>query len=155
MAGAVQLGASTLLAELFVRFPRIGACEIHLATEFQNMIYDHPAFPKDVKSAIYEKLRTAAADERKPGDTDEQFFYKTRKKALGPFKQDMWDLPAGTRGEIADALEKKFVYLFEKLAASGTRPFVERWVRPPKGESAARTALGAGFSRAEDDLEGE
>jgi len=32
MAGAVQHGASTLPAELFDRFPKLGACEIHLAT---------------------------------------------------------------------------------------------------------------------------
>src|SRR5262249_11010474 len=86
MAGAVQHGASTLPAELFDRFPKLGTCEIHLATEFQNMIYDHPQFPTDLKRTIYEKLRTAAADERKASDTDEQFFYKTRKKALGMFK---------------------------------------------------------------------
>src|SRR4029079_7619342 len=70
MGGAVQHGASTLPAELFDRFPALGACEIHLATEFQNMIYEHPLFPADLKREIYETLRTAAADERKASDTD-------------------------------------------------------------------------------------
>ena len=44
-------------AELFDRFPKLGACEIHLATEFQNMLFDHPAFPAELKRAIYAKLR--------------------------------------------------------------------------------------------------
>jgi len=43
MAGAVQHGASTLPDELFHRFPAVGAAEIHLATGFQNLLYDHPA----------------------------------------------------------------------------------------------------------------
>ena len=29
-------------------------CEIHLATEFQNMLFDHPAFPAALKREIYE-----------------------------------------------------------------------------------------------------
>src|SRR5205814_10584217 len=80
MAGAVQHGASTLPPELFDRFPRLGACEIHLSTECQNMIYDSPGFPAALRHEIYERLRSVAAEVRKPSDTDEQFFYKTRKK---------------------------------------------------------------------------
>jgi len=126
MAGAVQHGASTLPAELFDRFPRLGACEIHLATEFQNMIFDHPRFPADLKHEIYEKLRTTEAGERKPTDTDEQFFYKTRKKALGSWKRELWDLPVPTRAAIGQALEEKFAFLLTKLRAAHTRPLVER-----------------------------
>jgi fructose/tagatose bisphosphate aldolase len=126
MAGAVQHGASTLPAELFDRFPKLGACEIHLATEFQNMIFDHPAFPAGLKRDIYEKLRSTAADERKASDTDEQFFYKTRKKALGAYKRELWGLPADVRVAIGSALESKFRFLLEKLAAGGTRTLAER-----------------------------
>src|SRR5262249_50564423 len=68
MAGAVQHGASTLPPALFDRFPKLGACEIHLATEFQNMLFDHASFPAALKRDIYERLRTAAADERKATD---------------------------------------------------------------------------------------
>ncbi|HEY6056553.1 MAG TPA: class II fructose-bisphosphate aldolase, partial [Candidatus Limnocylindrales bacterium] len=46
LAGAVQHGASTLPDELFHRFPSVGTAEIHLATGFQNALYEHPAFPK-------------------------------------------------------------------------------------------------------------
>jgi fructose/tagatose bisphosphate aldolase len=120
MAGAVQHGASTLPAELFDRFPKLGAVEIHLATEFQNMIYDHPNFPGQLKREIYERLRTAAADERKAGDSDEQFFYKTRKKANGLFKRELWSLPAPVRAAIGQALEDKFRFLLQKLQVTGT-----------------------------------
>jgi fructose/tagatose bisphosphate aldolase len=127
MAGAVQHGASTLPAELFDRFPQLGACEIHLATEFQSMVFDHPQFPADLKREIYEALRTLAADERKAGDTDEQFFYKTRKKAIGPFKRQMWSMPAPVRAAIGQSLEDKFRFLLEKLRATGTRAMAERY----------------------------
>jgi fructose/tagatose bisphosphate aldolase len=126
MAGAVQHGASTLPAELFDRFPKLGACEIHLATEFQNMIYEHPEFPGELKREIYERLRTAAADERKSTDSDEQFFYKTRKKALGMFKREMWELPTRVRTAIGQTLEDKFVFLLTKLAVAGTRAIAEK-----------------------------
>src|SRR3954447_13886203 len=46
LAGAVQHGASTLPNELFHRFPQVETAEIHLATGFQNALYEHPAFPK-------------------------------------------------------------------------------------------------------------
>src|SRR6267143_5366794 len=116
MGGAVQHGASTLPPELFDRFPALGACEIHLATEFQNMLFDHPRFPADLKREIYERLRTVAADERKSGDTDEQFFYKTRKKALGLFKREIWSLPPDVREAIRASLQDKFEFLLGKLA---------------------------------------
>ncbi len=127
LAGAVQHGASTLPAELFDRFPQMGACEIHLATEFQNMLFDHPQFPKALKDRIYEQLRTSAADERKPSDTDEQFFYKTRKKALGAFKRELWGMEPDVRAAIGRTLEDKFTFLIGKLNAGNTRAVAERW----------------------------
>ncbi len=38
-----------------------------------------------------------AADERKTDQTDQQFVYTTRKKAIGPFKRQLWDLPTEGR----------------------------------------------------------
>ena len=48
LAGAVQHGASTLPDELFHRFPQVETAEIHLATGFQNLLYEHPAFPAEL-----------------------------------------------------------------------------------------------------------
>jgi hypothetical protein len=130
LAGAVQHGASTLPESDFGLFPRAEAAEIHLATGFQNLILDHPALPGLLRETIYRWLNDHAADERKPGETQEQFLYKTRKKALGPFKEALWNLPAGTRGAISRDLEEKFAFLFERLEAGDTRRHVEKYVKP-------------------------
>src|SRR5439155_727391 len=68
LAGAVQHGASTLPPEAFDAFPRVGACEIHLPTDFQNMIYEHAQFPADPKAEMDGGLRAHAVEERKPKD---------------------------------------------------------------------------------------
>ena len=86
-AGAVQHGASTLPDELFHRFPAVETAEIHLATGFQNALYEHPAFPDELHREIEAWCFANAADERKADQTDQQFVYTTRKKAIGPFKR--------------------------------------------------------------------
>ncbi|MBU1124459.1 MAG: class II fructose-bisphosphate aldolase [Candidatus Omnitrophica bacterium] len=125
MAGAVQHGASTLPSEAFGKFPECDAAEVHLATEFQNMIYESAHFPQDLKSRIYEWLKVNAASERKEGETDEQFFYKTRKKALGPFKKEIMGLSSDTRDKIAHEIEQKFEYLFKQLGAVNNKEIVD------------------------------
>ena len=129
LAGAVQHGASTLPDSAFHNFPRRETAEIHLATNFQNMLYDQ--LPPDLRGEIYEWLKTNAKDERKPTDSDEQFFYKTRKKALGPFKRRFWDLPADVKARLASAYDEKFGFLFEQLAIGGTADAVSRFVTAP------------------------
>jgi len=49
MGGTVQHGASTLPDEMFHKFKEHGAVEVHLATGFQNLIFDHPYFPTTSK----------------------------------------------------------------------------------------------------------
>ncbi|MEO8944908.1 MAG: class II fructose-bisphosphate aldolase [Gemmatimonadaceae bacterium] len=129
LAGAVQHGASTLPDELFHKFPATGACEIHLATNFQNMLFDH--MPDSLRNEIYAWLDVNTKDERKPSDTDEQFFYKTRKKALGPFKKKIWDLPADSKAALAKAYDDKFEFLFRQLNIHDTRTLVATHVHPP------------------------
>ena len=60
--------------------------------------------------------------DRKPGMTDEQFYYKARKNAIGPFKRRMYALDAGALDKITDAWEKQFARLFELLGAAGHSP---------------------------------
>src|SRR6185436_19382732 len=107
-------GASTLPPDAFDAFPRVGACEIHLATDFQNMVYEHPKFPADLKAEMYAWVREHAVEERKPKDTEEQFIYKARKKAIGPFKPRMWGLAAEARQGIGQALEERFSFLMKQ-----------------------------------------
>src|SRR5215212_2427703 len=128
LAGAVQHGASTLPDELFHRFPAVETAEIHLATGFQNTLYEHPSFPADLHRAIHEWCFENTADERKDGQTDEQFVYTTRKKAIGPFKRELWDL--ATKDEILAAQREKVAYLFKELRVTGTREIVDRNIRP-------------------------
>jgi len=129
LAGAVQHGASTLPDSAFNNFPKRETAEIHLATNFQNMLFDF--LPPALRDEIYAWLRENAKDERKPTDSDEQFFYKTRKKALGPFKRRLWDLPDDAKSRLAKAYDQKFGFLFEQLAVGGTATAVARYVNAP------------------------
>jgi hypothetical protein len=131
LGGAVQHGASTLPPDAFGNFPRVEAIEIHLATNFQTMVFDHPRLPADLRREINEWVKAECKDERKKGDTEEQFIYKSRKKAIGPFKRRMWDLPADVRGVIGADLERTFGFLFEQLRVAETRAITDRYVRPP------------------------
>jgi len=128
MAGAVQHGASTLPSDAFHKFVECETAEVHLATEFQNLIYENSAFPRDLKDEIYKYLRKTCAHEKKPGDTDAQFIYKTRKKAFGPFKRKFWELASDVRNRIGKDLERKFAFLFERLNVQRTAELVKKTV---------------------------
>jgi fructose/tagatose bisphosphate aldolase len=128
LAGAVQHGASTLPDELFHQFPAVETAEIHLATGFQNALYEHPAFPAELHEAIEAWCRQNVTDERKDGQTDQQFVYTTRKKAIGPFKRELWDLER--RDEILADQRKKLSFLFTELGVNGSREMVAAYIRP-------------------------
>ena len=131
LAGAVQHGASTLPSNAFGNFPRVETAEIHLATNFQNIVFDHPRLPEELRGRLKQWVAENAQGERKASDTDEQFYYKARKKAIGPFKQEFWGLPADTRDAIAADLEKTFAFLFAQLNVNGTMGLVDRFIKAP------------------------
>jgi hypothetical protein len=88
-----------------------------------------------------------AAGERKPKDTEAQFLYKARKKAVGPFKKQFWTLPEAALAAIGASLEKQFAFLFEQLAIGRTTGIVAKHVRAPEGhqplpEGGAKTVKG-------------
>ncbi len=148
LAGAVQHGASTLPSNAFGNFPRIETAEIHLATNFQNIIFDHARLPEDLRGRIKAWLAENAQGERKAGDSEEQFYYKARKKAIGPFKREFWGLPDDVRSAIAADLESTFAFLFAQLNVNGTAELVRRTVEAPiQHHAALKPALVA----AEDD----
>jgi fructose/tagatose bisphosphate aldolase len=113
VGGAVQHGASTLPDDLFGEFIKYGTLEIHLATGFQNIIYD--TLNEDLKLKIYNWLKENCVKEMKEGETETQFIYKTRKKGFGPFKSEMWNMEHENKAKILLALRDKFLFLFEKL----------------------------------------
>ena len=120
LAGAVQHGASTLPEEYFHLFPDAGCAEIHLATGFQNIIFDHPALPAEFREKIYAYLKENLRKEWKEGWTEAQFLYKTRKKAFGVFKKDWWDLPEKVKASIMESLAETFARLFRALRVTNT-----------------------------------
>jgi fructose/tagatose bisphosphate aldolase len=157
LAGAVQHGASTLPPDAFDAFPRVGACEIHLATDFQNMVYEHPRFPAPLKEEMYNWIREHATEERKPKDTEEQFIYKARKKALGPFKRRMWGIDDDARAAIGRSLEERFAFLMRQLKIADTAEVVARFVKPPQiplDRDAEIVAAGGKITAAERKAEG-
>jgi len=135
-AGAVQHGASTLPDALFHTFPTVETAEIHLATGFQNAVYEHPAFPAELHEEIEAWCRANAADERKEGMTDSQFVYTTRKKAIGPFKRQLWSL--ASKDEILASQAAKLAFLFDQLKVTGTAGLLARYI--PNGPEWHRPA---------------
>ncbi len=122
LGGAVQHGASTLPNELFGEFVKAGALEIHLATGFQNIVYD--TMPHALRAEMEQWVKDNCSKEREEGWSDEQFVYKTRKKALGPFKQKLWELSDKDKAPIREKLEVQFAFLFKKLNVFNTRKYV-------------------------------
>jgi fructose/tagatose bisphosphate aldolase len=127
LGGAVQHGASTLPVDAFRKFPEYETCEVHLATNFQTMAFDH--LPPALREEVYVWVREHCADERKEKDTEEQFLYKARKKAVGPFKKKFWDMPAENRKALDDAWEKQFGFLFDQLQIDGTKDLTDKFIR--------------------------
>lgn len=128
LGGAVQHGASTLPDEAFGMFPKADAVEVHLATGFQNLIYDSADFPQELLDKIYQHLLVNYSHERKPEDTEDQFLYKTRKKALGDFKKELWNIPEDNLNRIMVTLEDRFSLLFHKLNVTETVDTVQKFV---------------------------
>jgi len=151
LAGAVQHGASTLPDSAFHNFPKIETAEIHLATNFQTMMYDN--IPGALRDEMYEWLRENAKDERKPTDTDQQFFYKSRKKAIGPFKKQLWALPAAAKQKLATMYDEKFTFLFTQLAVGGTAKYVKEFVPEQRIHRKPPHEAGPGAIAAPDDAD--
>lgn len=129
LGGAVQHGASTLPDDAFHHFPETGTCEVHLARGFQNMIFDHPSMPEELKQKIYKYLFDNFSDERKEGQSENQFLYKTRKKGFGPFKEEWWNLSEEAKSKIFQSLEDKFEFLFKKLNVVNSVDLVKKYIK--------------------------
>ncbi len=130
IGGTVQHGASTLPDKFFKEFVKAEAIEVHLATGFQNIILDHPKFPKDFLREMYAWLDKEKLDERKEDQTDEQFHYKLRKKTFGQFKKGFWEIEKGIREEIGADLEKRFEFMYKELNVVNTESLAKKWIKP-------------------------
>ncbi len=130
VAGAVQHGASTLPDEYLGKFARHEAIEVHLATGFQNLIMDHEDFPAELLAEIYDWLAKNKKAELQPDWTTDQFNYKLRKKAWGPFKKQLWQLPSEAQSELRTSLVQRFSQIFEKLNVTQTQALVRSIIKP-------------------------
>ncbi|MCE9647665.1 MAG: class II fructose-bisphosphate aldolase [Chloroflexi bacterium] len=145
MGGTVQHGASTVAEENFNKFVQNEAIEVHLATNFTTMFFDN--IPADFKKEMYAWLDANAAGDRKPGMTDEQFYYKTRKNAVGPFKAKSYALPEKDKARLVAAWEAQFDKLFNLLGVKDTRQYVTKYIKsaqvPPVPADYVKDAVAA------------
>ncbi len=130
MGGTVQHGASTVAEENFNKFVQNEAIEVHLATNFATMFFDN--IPADLRKDMYAWLDVNSAADRKPGMTDEQFYYKTRKNAIGPFKAKSYALPEDAKAKLGAAWEAQFDKLFNLLGLKDTKQYVDKFIPPVK-----------------------
>jgi len=79
---------------------------------------------------MYAYLDENHANERKSGMTDDQFYYKSRKRAIGAFKKAIWDLSEEDKSAISLAWESQFTQLFESLSIADTKGYVQKYINP-------------------------
>lgn len=144
LAGVVQHGASTLDPDCFVLFAgkptpegfkisedllneknaeilsQNPVAEVHLATAYQDTIFDHPKFPKklsdDIKKWVLENYPS------KEGEDKEKTYMSNRKNAWGHFKLETWELPSRIQDAIRKALVKQFSQdVFKNLGVQNLR----------------------------------
>lgn len=135
IAGLVQHGASTLTIQQLSQLPESGIIEVHLATNIQNIVFDHPAFPKDLLAEIKQQLiPTSMGAEGDKLDEDRnqtiyQQFYNARWTAWGTFKRQLWEMPDQNKREITAALQSWIQDIFTALKIKGQLPLIQSYYK--------------------------
>lgn len=128
LAGAVQHGASTLSWKQLAAIPATGCVEVHLSTQLQNLVFDHPAFPADFRRDIRRLVLTTFGPKRQAGQSDAQVVYRQRKFAWGEFRRRFWTFDRDAEEAIGRTLEIHCRQVFDALGVSGTRSTVNRLI---------------------------
>jgi len=81
---------------------------------------------------MYKWVDENTQSEKKEGWTDEQYHYKLRKKAIRPFKKEMWSMDSKRRSSIMKDLEARIRFLFGELNIGNTYDYVDKFVTPLK-----------------------
>jgi fructose/tagatose bisphosphate aldolase len=131
LGGVVQHGASTLPKELFKKFPEVGTLEIHLATEFQNILFNSRSIPGEIKKEMFEYIMEKFGSEKKSDETEEQFFYRMRKFCAGEFNKKLWNLPDENKEEYMEEIGEYVGFIFTSLGVKGTIR-ESRQIQPPR-----------------------
>jgi fructose/tagatose bisphosphate aldolase len=122
LAGTVQHGASTLPEEMLAEFPATGCIEIHLATEFQRTVFNHPKLPAEIR-----RKQDAWLAER--GHAAPQARERQIKHTWGALKREFAGIPQDARDAIAADLERRYGAVMGRLGVAGTRKLVTETVR--------------------------
>ncbi len=129
--GGVSLhGASTVSDEMFAQFAQSGALEVKLATQLQNIVID--ALPEALRLEMRDWILRTLENERRPGFSEAQFLHRARRRAIGPFKEQIWRLSELDRSHIRALLERRFTDLFHWLGVTDTRSMVSTFVSQPE-----------------------
>ncbi len=137
-SGMVQHGASTLQFEDLAQLPAAGVVEVHLATQIQNILFDHPAFPVELRDQMKRELvstaRGAEGDQLEFADnlSNAQRFYHARWAAWGKYKTQLWQLPAEVIGLVADSLAEWATSIFQSLKVAHRSQVLQEYF--PGGE---------------------
>lgn len=123
----VQHGASTLPKKYFSLFPAMHTAEIHLATGFQNIVWDvlekeDATLHEKMKTMVYEKFGDKIAGHK----TEAIGFIKERKRVTEFFKREL--LLTDCLDSIEKELERDFSEIFNSLynVLANTKGHVEQ-----------------------------
>jgi hypothetical protein len=126
LGGVVQHGSLTLPDEMFDIFPKQQTLEIHLATGFQNIIFESRHFPDELRDKIYTGLFTKYGSYKKENESQLQFYCRYREKAFVDFKRDLWDMEDFRLIKIGEDIENRFSFLFQKLNVISTNSIIKQ-----------------------------
>lgn len=106
--GVVQHGASTLQMDQFASLPGCGVVEVHLATNLQDLVFDSPHFPADLRAemtaaaleAASGGVQTAERGADTSGQGAAQVFRQQRWSMWGPYKAHLMDLDIEVRAKL-------------------------------------------------------
>lgn len=132
-SGLVQHGASTLQVEDLARLPKAGVVEVHLATQIQNILFDHPAFPQDLRNQMIAELTTTslgAEGDKLDASSDlseAQRFYQARWAAWGLYKSELWNLPTTVIDQVCDSLSEWVAAIFKALQLENRKQVLKNY----------------------------
>ncbi len=105
------------------RFRDSNVAEVHLPDLFEHIILEHPAC-REVTVQMDHWAEGQLGIERPPGQSDDQFRYYGRKRAITEFKKAMWDLPAESHAAIVQTLKERLTQVFDRTGCTNTAGLV-------------------------------
>jgi hypothetical protein len=125
---SIRSGTLSIPEVLFAEFPDHQVSELQLTAPFEDLILDHEDFPKALKKEFYQWIDNEWPGARRADQSDETFYRASRRRALVPFKQRLWDLPEELRARIAETIQAKLAFYFDSLRVGNTAGLVRATV---------------------------